>query len=65
MSPPAQTSTFAVSAPAPAAEPLAPWLIVLAGLSFLYVPSFIDLFKGADAVGTIPPRDRRTVLYPC
>ena len=46
MSPPAQTSTFAVSAPAPAAEPLAPWLIVLAGLSFLYVPSFIDLFKG-------------------
>lgn len=46
MSPPAQTSTFAASAPAPAAEPLAPWLIVLAGLSFLYVPSFIDLFKG-------------------
>ncbi|AKU11739.1 hypothetical protein AzCIB_1844 [Azoarcus sp. CIB] len=46
MSPPAQISTLAASAPAPAAEPLAPWLIVLAGLSFLYVPSFIDLFKG-------------------
>ncbi|WP_407277709.1 exosortase B [Aromatoleum evansii] len=27
------------------AEPLAPWLIVLAGLCFLYVPSFIDLFR--------------------
>lgn len=46
MSHPAQTSMLAASAPAPAAEPLAPWLIVLAGLSFLYVPSFIDLFKG-------------------
>ncbi|NMG29259.1 exosortase B [Aromatoleum evansii] len=36
-------------APAPPggleAEPLAPWLIVLAGLCFLYVPSFIDLFR--------------------
>ena len=25
---------------------LAPWLIVLAGLAFMYVPSFVDLFRG-------------------
>ncbi|MBD5803740.1 Transmembrane exosortase [Azoarcus sp. Aa7] len=46
MTPPARAATVEDLAPAQAAEPLAPWLIVLAGLCFLYVPSFIDLFKG-------------------
>lgn len=49
MTPPARAATMEQLAPAPAggqgAEPLAPWLIVLAGLCFLYVPSFIDLFR--------------------
>lgn len=49
MTPPARAATLEQLAPAPAggqgAEPLAPWLIVLAGLCFLYVPSFIDLFR--------------------
>ncbi|SIQ02832.1 exosortase B [Aromatoleum tolulyticum] len=46
MNPPAPTETVEDLAPAQGAEPCAPWLIVLAGLCFLYVPSFIDLFKG-------------------
>lgn len=46
MSPPALPSALAAPAPENAAEPLAPWLIVLGGLSFLYVPSLIDLFGG-------------------
>ncbi|NMF98528.1 exosortase B [Aromatoleum toluolicum] len=50
MTPPARAATVEQLAPAQAggqgAEPLAPWLIVLAGLSFLYVPSFIGLFTG-------------------
>lgn len=50
MTPPARAATVEQLAPAQAggqgAEPLAPWLIVLAGLSFLYVPSFIGLFPG-------------------
>lgn len=46
MNPPAPTETVEDLAPAQGAEPRAPWLIVLAGLCFLYVPSFIDLFKG-------------------
>lgn len=50
MTPPARAATMERLAPAQAggqaAEPLAPWLIVLAGLSFLYVPSFIDLLTG-------------------
>lgn len=49
MAPPARAATMEQLAPAQAgaqgAEPLAPWLIVLAGLCFLYVPSFIDLFR--------------------
>jgi len=50
MTPPARAATVDDLAPvqggAQGTEPLAPWLIVLAGLCFLYVPSFIDLFKG-------------------
>lgn len=46
MNPPAPTETVEDLAAAQGAEPLAPWLIVLAGLCVLYVPSFIDLFKG-------------------
>lgn len=50
MTPPARAATMERLAPAQAggqgAEPLAPWLIVLAGLSLLYVPSFIDLLTG-------------------
>lgn len=46
MTPPARVATVEDLAPAHGGEPLAPWLIVLAGLCFLYVPSFIDLFEG-------------------
>ena len=50
MTPPARAATVDDLAPtqgrALGTEPLTPWLIVLAGLCFLYVPSFIDLFKG-------------------
>lgn len=46
MNPPAST-IHATQAPAASpVEPLAPWLIVLAGLAFLYIPSFVDLFTG-------------------
>lgn len=28
-------------------RPFSPWIVILAGLAFIYVPSFIDLFQGA------------------
>lgn len=50
MNPPARAATVGELAPAQGGgqggEPLAPWLIVLAGIAFLYVPSFIDLLNG-------------------
>lgn len=46
MAPPASTVPASLAPAVSPVEPLAPWLIVLAGICFLYVPSFVDLITG-------------------